>query len=175
METFSGNWHLCHPLPAYLLVPLVNNTARVNRTYTTEMMIRLSRRWSMPKIVAAAAALALMSMLASVPGVDAMFSSSSDVVQARDREIHIFCHERVERQSKLKQTEQMPGERVGRLVEWDPKAESGYHTTCILRSKCSARLCSMRRFRRNEPHWVALCRNRCLSRFRIYPRAVSTA
>ena len=41
----------------------------------------LSRRWTLSKS-AAAAAVALVAMVAGMPGANAMFSSSSDVVQA---------------------------------------------------------------------------------------------
>lgn len=46
-------------------------------------MIPLSKRWTASKVVAAAA-WALVAVATGIPSVDAMFSSSSDVVQARD-------------------------------------------------------------------------------------------
>lgn len=45
------------------------------------MMNSLPRRWTLSK-AAAAAAFALVAMVAGMPGANAMFSSSSDVVQA---------------------------------------------------------------------------------------------
>lgn len=45
-------------------------------------MITLSRRWTAPKMVMAVA-LAVVTALTAPPGAEAMFSSSSDVVQAR--------------------------------------------------------------------------------------------
>lgn len=45
------------------------------------MIKSLSRRWTLSKS-AAAAAVALVAMVAGMPGANAMFSSSSDVVQA---------------------------------------------------------------------------------------------
>lgn len=45
-------------------------------------MIPMSKRWTASKVVAAAA-WALVAVATGIPRVDAMFSSSSDVVQAR--------------------------------------------------------------------------------------------
>lgn len=51
--------------------------------YDTELMMSLPKRWSASKFVAAAA-WALVAVVAGMPSVDAMFSSTSDVVQVRD-------------------------------------------------------------------------------------------
>lgn len=53
------------------------------------MINSLSRRWTLSK-AAAAAAFALVAMVAGVPGANAMFSASSDVVQVRNKE-RLMC------------------------------------------------------------------------------------